>query len=73
MDAGQRRRKKLLNKLNKSIKPVKGTELSKEFNVSRQVIVQDIALLRARGEDILATPQGYIIPRAYKENKLTKK
>ncbi|MCF6462808.1 transcription repressor NadR [Clostridium sp. Cult1] len=72
MDAGQRR-EKILNKLNKSIKPVKGTELSKEFNVSRQVIVQDIALLRARGEDILATPQGYIIPRAYKENKLTKK
>lgn len=69
----QERRKKILDKLNKSVKPVKGTELSKEFDVSRQVIVQDIALLRAKGEDILATPQGYIIPKAYKENKLTKK
>lgn len=67
------RRKKILDTLNKNRKPVKGTELSKKFNVSRQVIVQDIALLRARGEDILATPQGYIIPKAYKENKLTRK
>lgn len=67
------RREKILEKLNNSIKPVKGTELSKKFNVSRQVIVQDIALLRARGKDILATPQGYIIPKAYKEDKLIKK
>ena len=42
-------------------KPIKGTELAEKFGVSRQVIVQDIALLRAKGEDILATPQGYIV------------
>src|SRR5690554_5124116 len=67
------RRGKILETLNKNMKPVKGTELSKKFNVSRQIIVQDIALLRARGEDILATPQGYIIPKVYKENKLIRK
>lgn len=40
-----------------------GSELAKEFGVSRQVIVQDIAILRAKGISILATPQGYIISR----------
>jgi transcriptional regulator of NAD metabolism len=34
------------------------------FSVSRQIIVSDIALLRASGADIVATPQGYLIPRA---------
>ena len=34
--------------------------------------MQDIALLRARGENILATPQGYIIPREHGENKIIK-
>lgn len=72
MDAWERR-DKILSTLNKNKKPIKGTELSKIFKVSRQVIVQDIALLRARGEDILATPQGYIVPKVYKEDKLTKK
>jgi transcriptional regulator of NAD metabolism len=67
------RRMKILDLLKKSNEPLKGTELSKIFDVSRQVIVQDIALLRARGEDILATPQGYIIPRINKEKKLVKK
>ncbi|MBZ2175419.1 transcription repressor NadR [Schnuerera sp. xch1] len=72
MDAWERR-EKILYTLRKSEKPIKGTKLSKIFGVSRQVIVQDIALLRARGEDILATPQGYVIPSMNKENKLVRK
>lgn len=36
-----------------------GAELARRLGVSRQVIVQDIAILRAAGEDIVATPQGY--------------
>ncbi|MCF6460111.1 transcription repressor NadR [Clostridium sp. Cult3] len=67
------RRDEILKTLKKSNKPIKGTELSERFGVSRQIIVQDIALLRARGEDILATPQGYIIPQLYGDNKLVKK
>ena len=46
--------------LNESSESVKGSALGKKFNVSRQVIVQDISLLRATGEDIIATPNGYI-------------
>ncbi|WP_286317129.1 transcription repressor NadR [Romboutsia ilealis] len=56
------RRELLLSILNKSTNPIKGDELANILNVSRQVIVQDIALIRAAGlEDIIATPQGYII------------
>ena len=67
------RRDKILKELGTSKKPIKGIELSRIFGVSRQVIVQDIALLRARGEEILATPQGYMIPHIYGENKVVKK
>lgn len=42
---------------------LRGSELAKEFGISRQVIVQDIAILRAKGILILATPQGYIISK----------
>jgi uncharacterized protein len=42
--------------------PVAGTELARHFRVSRQCVVQDIAILRAEGNDILSTPQGYRLP-----------
>ena len=56
----QERRNLILKILNESSESVKGSALGKKFNVSRQVIVQDISLLRATGEDITATPNGYI-------------
>ena len=40
-----------------------GTELAKTLGVSRQVIVQDIALLRAVNRDILSTNKGYVLYR----------
>lgn len=49
--------------LEKSYTPIKGINLSKELGVTRQVIVKDIALLRAEGIDIIATPHGYIMTR----------
>ena len=55
------RREKLLQILKKSDKPVKGSELSAELQVSRQVVVKDIALLRASGLEIIATSNGYIV------------
>lgn len=58
---GEERRDKILSILMESSNPIKGAELSTMFNVSRQVIVQDIALLRAEGRDIIATPQGYVL------------
>ena len=41
--------------------PVSGVALAKQVNVSRQVVVQDIALLRANGVNILSTNKGYLI------------
>ena len=38
------------------------TTLSQELGVSRQIIVGDIALLRAAGQEITATARGYVIP-----------
>lgn len=42
--------------------PQKGHNLAQELGVTRQIIVKDIAILRAEGIDIIATPEGYIIP-----------
>lgn len=61
MDGDQRREDILKLLQQEEIKPISGTYLSKHFKVSRQVIVQDVALLRAMGYDILATARGYIL------------
>lgn len=57
----EERRKEILDILQKNNRPVSGATLGELLRVSRQVIVQDIALLRAKGIDIFATPQGYIL------------
>lgn len=41
--------------------PLSGAQLARIFSVSRQVIVQDIALLRATDKNILSTNKGYIL------------
>ncbi len=58
---GQERREKLIKMLRQAKSPVSGTELAKILGVSRQVIVQDIALLRAVNKNILSTTKGYIL------------
>lgn len=55
-----RRRLRLLAYLQTAGRPVTGTELAEQFGVTRAVIVHDVALLRAAGEPITATPQGYV-------------
>ena len=60
--SGEKRRDRLLQYLEEHDKPVSGTELAKEFGVSRQVIVQDIALLRTGHVKIIATNRGYLVP-----------
>ncbi|MCX7780341.1 MAG: transcription repressor NadR [Negativicutes bacterium] len=58
-----RERRELIRKrLEEAGKPITGTALAKETGVSRQVIVGDIAILRAAGCNIYATPEGYILP-----------
>lgn len=63
----EERRESLLKRLKKSQNAIIGSELAEDFGVSRQVIVQDIALLRARGEKIIATSQGYLYPESNKD------
>lgn len=58
---GEQRRSKILEKLQEAQKALSASFLAKEFGVSRQIIVGDIALLRASGEDILATGKGYLL------------
>lgn len=58
---GQERRDKLIELLHNAKEPISGTELAKKLGVSRQVIVQDIALLRAVNKNILSTTKGYMI------------
>ncbi len=67
---GESRREQLLKILLQASGPVSGTELSKKLGVSRQVIVQDIALLRAIDKNILSTNKGYILYHQEKGNKV---
>ena len=57
------RRRTLLARLRRAKRPVSGSELAAELGVSRQVVVQDVAILRAAGERVLATPHGYALER----------
>jgi len=63
------RREKLLEAVKQSKTPISAASLAKIFNVSRQVIVGDIALLRAQKYDIIATARGYIIPEPRNVNQ----
>ena len=56
------RRKAITRMLDEAKAPVSAAALAREFSVSRQIIVGDVALLRAGGLDIAATPRGYVLP-----------
>ena len=60
---GEERRSRILQMLKEQDIPLSGTALAGEFHVSRQVIVQDIALMRAESHDILSTNRGYLYRR----------
>ena len=59
----EKRRASILQQLRAASQPVSATALAKTFGVSRQIVVGDVALLRAAGTDITATPRGYVITR----------
>lgn len=63
MTEGGKRREGILSLLEDTNMPLSGTELARHFNVSRQVIVQDIALLRAEDQKILSTYRGYVLEK----------
>lgn len=59
----EQRREAILSRLKNSAAPVSAAALAKEFGVSRQVVVGDVALLRAYGSNVSATPRGYVLER----------
>lgn len=59
----EERRTAILQQLAQSGQPISATALAKSFGVSRQIVVGDVALLRAAGRDILSTPRGYTMAR----------
>jgi len=65
-DSGDRRRRRIVAWMRTHGGPIRGGELAKHFRVSRQSLVQDVAILRAGGEDIVATPRGYRLPEGVK-------
>ena len=60
---GIERRNEIFQILSESEIPVSAAALAAKFSVSRQVIVGDIALLRAAGTVVSATPRGYVLPQ----------
>ena len=70
---GEERRNQILQMLKTQSAPLSGTALAGEFHVSRQVIVQDIALMRAENHDILSTNRGYLYSRKDEEASLPKR
>lgn len=58
---GQQRREEILNMLKENKGYQNATQIASRFGVSRQIIVSDIAILRAQGIDIISTPRGYIL------------
>lgn len=63
METNERRAQVLLA-LQNAAKPISASTLAEQFEVSRQIIVGDIALLRAGGSNILATARGYLLQEA---------
>lgn len=66
------RRSAIIDVLKKSKTPITGTDLSEHFDVSRQIIVQDIAIIRASGTNVIATSSGYILPQKTDRKKIIK-
>ena len=62
MNAAQRK-VYIMKRLAEADSPLSATALAGELSVSRQIIVGDVALLRASGEAIIATPRGYVVER----------
>ena len=67
----EKRREYIMNALKQTDRPISASKLAKELSVSRQIIVGDVALLRASGEKVLATPRGYVIDLSVASDQYT--
>lgn len=70
--SGRERREQIIKILANSEEPVSGTALAKKLQVSRQVVVQDMALIRANGMDVVATNRGYVYREAKEVSRVFK-
>lgn len=58
------RRKAIVNLLLSANEPISGSALAESFSISRQIIVQDISVLKGLGYEVLSTSQGYIMQKS---------
>lgn len=70
--SGQERREQILKILRNSGRPVAGADLARKLEVSRQIIVQDMALIRANGVDVISTYRGYVIQKENQASRVFK-
>lgn len=66
------RREKILELISRSLKPISGTSLAEQTGVSRQIIVNDIAVLKDSGSNIISTSRGYIINQPSRAERIYK-
>ena len=66
------RRKAIANRLLSASEAITGSTLSEEFGVSRQIIVQDITMLKGSGYDIISTHNGYIMQKSPLKERVLK-
>jgi transcriptional regulator of NAD metabolism len=59
----EERRQEILRILESSDEPITGAELARKFCVTRQIIVKDIALIKAEGVQVLSTAKGYFVQK----------
>ncbi len=69
---GEKRREEILSLIGNTENPIPANVLKERFKVSRQVIVQDIAVLRAGGFDITSTNRGYVLGRTARASRVVK-
>lgn len=69
---GNERRENIINDLMTEGTPVSAGTLAKKYGVSRQVVVQDVALLRAQGLNIQSTSNGYLLDNAAPNSRVFK-
>lgn len=72
MMTGSERRNEIINCIQSSTAPISGKALAQAYAVSRQVIVQDIAVIRASGYDIISTNRGYLLNAPHKASRVYK-
>ena len=69
---GEERREDILARIGQIGRPLAARALADLYGVSRQVIVQDIALIRAAGHEILSTNRGYLLQEEKKARRVFK-